>query len=115
MRSFVSKFGDKTNLNLKPRIDEINNHVMNLIREYLESSRLVSHHIDPFNDLLVNGLQEIVNREPPVIGQTCKVKFGHVYVEKPKFIHTDRSVREMYPNQARKQNSTYEGVIYANL
>jgi DNA-directed RNA polymerase beta subunit len=88
---------------------------MDFIRQHIQETRLVAHHINPFNELLAHGLQDIVNREPAIVGNNCKIKFGHVFVANPKFIHSDRGIRDLFPNQARKQNSTYDGKIYANV
>lgn len=84
---------------------------MDLVKQYLEKTRLVSHHIDAFNHLLEFGLQKIVNREPEIVGEKFSVSFGNIWVDKPKL--TDGS--PMFPNYARKFNDTYDGIIYANV
>lgn len=90
---------------------------MDLMREYLNETRLVSHHINSFNDLLANGLQAIVNRERPIVNNDRKIKisFGHIYIENPKYMHKNRSLQDFFPTHARKNNITYEGSILCNI
>lgn len=83
---------------------------MELLKDFVWKN-IAAHHINSFDHLLHFGLQEIVNREPPV----CGIKFGAVYVEKPVFTDISRRVQPMYPNQARKRNETYEGVVCVNV
>lgn len=88
---------------------------MESIREYIEGKNLVAHHLRSFDHLLTDGLQSIINREPPVIGKQHVVRFGHIVVDNPKSIKSDGLVVDTFPNQCRKENSTYEGTIYVNL
>lgn len=83
---------------------------MELIKSFVHEN-LVAHHIQSFNHLITFGLQEIVNREPPV----CGVTFGAIHVEKPTFLDSNRQLKPMFPNHARKQNITYEGVVSVNI
>lgn len=88
---------------------------MDLIEQYLNKTKLISHHIRSFNDFLCRGIQTIIDREPPIIGPQYVIKFGHAYVEKPKLLNSEKKLVNMYPNHARKQNITYEGILYVNL
>lgn len=88
---------------------------MELIKEYLSQTNLVSHHIGPFNELLTHGLQQIINRELPIVGLNHTVTFGQVFVDRPKFINSCKNLVSMYPNHARKLNLTYDGIVYVNV
>lgn len=87
---------------------------MELISEYINATHLVAHQIDSFNHFITNGIQSIVNRESTIDCSPITIKFGHVYVDTPKFIHSDRRIGLLYPNDARKKNITYDGVCYVN-
>lgn len=87
---------------------------MELIGEYIESTKLVSHQIDTYNDFITRGIQTIINREHPVVTKNHIITFGHVFVDKPKFVYQDRSIRPLYPNDARIKNITYDGICYIN-
>lgn len=110
-----------------------------LIKEYYSDTHFVNHQIDTYNDFITKGMQAIVNREPEIkitnddqdeisgartlprgdaatnTGATLILKFGHVYVDKPKFIYPNRTILPLFPNDARQKNISYEGTIYASL
>lgn len=88
---------------------------MDVIKPYVAGDALVAHHIGTFNHLLSHGLQTIVNREAPIVGKQHVVRLGYVSVDRPKYVRSDRTVVDAYPNHARKNNSTYEGVISIGL
>lgn len=103
---------------------------MRLIKEFYKTTQFVNHQIDTYNDFITKGMQSIVKREPELrilndevdssgkqlcTTPTMILKFGHVYVDKPKFIHPNRTILPLFPNEARQKNISYEGTIYASL
>lgn len=82
---------------------------MELIKSYVQDN-IVDHHIKSYNHMIMFGLQEIINREPPC----CGISFGSVHVDKPVF-NLNRETTPMVPNHARKQNITYEGLVSVNI
>ncbi|MGL5961576.1 MAG: hypothetical protein ACRCZ0_06435 [Cetobacterium sp.] len=103
---------------------------MRLIKEFYKTTQFVNHQIDTYNDFITKGMQSIVRREPELkilndevdssgkqlcTTPTMILKFGHVYVDKPKFIHPNRTILPLFPNEARQKNISYEGTIYASL
>lgn len=89
---------------------------MEIIKSFVQEN-IVDHHIKSFNHLITFGLQEIVNKEPPICCSETNqgLKFGAVHVDKPVFLDSNRQQRPMFPNHARKQNITYEGVVSINV
>lgn len=89
---------------------------MDIIKSFVQDN-LVDHHIRSFNHLITFGLQEIVNREPPICSTENQpgLTFGAVHVDNPVFLDSNRQQRPMFPNHARKQNITYEGVVSVNI
>jgi DNA-directed RNA polymerase beta subunit len=102
---------------------DFENNCVKLIKEFYNNTQFVNHQIDTYNDFIVRGIQEIVNREPEIKVYNDDapeipimiLKFGHVYVDKPKFIHPNRTILPLYPNEARQKNISYEGTMYASL
>lgn len=94
-----------------------------LLKEYYSNTRFVSHQIDTYNDFITKGMQAIVNREPEIKitgdqeneSTIMILKFGHVYVDKPKFVVKERINVPLFPNDARQRNISYEGTIFASL
>ena len=87
---------------------------MELIKQYLDSTRLVSHHINTYNSMIATGLQSIVDREPPIVTEFYSIKFGQIQVDSPKLTSSSRIVSNLYPNEARKRNISYDGNVYIN-
>lgn len=102
---------------------DFENNCVKLIKEFYNNTQFVNHQIDTYNDFIMRGIQEIVNREPEIKVYNDDapeipimiLKFGHVYVDKPKFIHPNRTILPLYPNEARQKNISYEGTMYASL
>lgn len=88
---------------------------MDLVKQYIDDTKLVSHHIKSFDDFLTRGLQAIVDRDNEIIGPHHVIRFGHVSVERPRFVNSNKHIVNMYPNHARKLNATYEGVVYVSV
>lgn len=100
---------------------------MRLLKDFYTKTHFVNHQIETYNDFIMRGLQSIVSREPEIKifsddtkngfeGSPAMIlKFGHVYVDKPKFISTNRITLPLFPNDARQKNISYEGTIYASL
>ena len=72
---------------------------MEVIKSFIEEN-IVDHHIKGFNHLITFGLQEIVNKEPPICdGSSSKgITFGAVHVDNPVFLDSNRQQRPMFPN-----------------
>lgn len=95
---------------------------MELIKQYFSQTHFVDHHVDTFNHFISHGMQAIVDREPTLRVTavdsdtvTTLIKFGQVYVDRPKFIHPNRSIQSLMPNEARQRNATYDGTIFATI
>lgn len=85
------------------------------MKQLFQQTNFVAHQIDTYNDFIVNGLQAIIDREKPIECPTHTITFGHVNVDKPKFIFPDRTVGPLFPTEARKRNISYEGTIYVTI
>jgi DNA-directed RNA polymerase beta subunit len=88
---------------------------MKLIKQLYEKTHFVDHLIDSYNDFITRGIQTIVNRDNTIVSPSCTLQFGHVYIDTPKFVNSNRSVSLMFPNDARKRNINYEGTIFVTL
>lgn len=88
---------------------------MDLIKQYIEKTKLVSHQIESFDDFVNTGIQRIVNQDNTINVSSFTIEFGDVFIDKPYYIDNDRTIRPLYPNEARKKNITYDGTIYLRI
>jgi DNA-directed RNA polymerase II subunit RPB2 len=89
-----------------------------LLKNYFDEKGLVRHQIDTFNDYLNNGIQRVV-KEADIVVQTKEqkytVSFGEVYIPNPSVIEEDRSVRFIYPEEARRRDLNYDSPIFVDI
>ena len=94
------------------------NYKWNLIANYVHKKSLISHQIDTFNDYLNNGIQRVVeecNIDIDKKEYTYLVSFDEVFIPSPIIMEEDRTVRKLYPSEARRRDLTYDAPICVNI
>lgn len=89
-----------------------------VLKGFFKEKGIVRHQLDTFNDFLNNGIQRVVKESDIVVEtkeQKYTVTFGDVYIPNPSVIEEDRSVRQIYPAEARKRDLTYDSPIYVDV
>jgi len=93
-----------------------------LIKKYFEEKKFVESNIQSFNNLLENGLQEVIEEnkeaEPTIIPHNIekfKIRFGRITVGKPEITEADGSKRPIYPMEARLRKISYNAPIYLEV
>ena len=89
-----------------------------LLKNYFEEKGIVGHQIHTYNDYINNGIQRIV-KEADIIVQNKDLKytvsFGEIHIPKPSVIEEDRSVRLIYPEEARRRDLNYDSPVFADI
>ena len=90
--------------------------LMEILKKYFETKGFVTHQLSSFNHMIQHSLQEIVGEESvievsPKQGVEYRVEFGQVHVDKPYVTEEDRTVRKIYPAEAKLRNHTYSAPI----
>lgn len=94
--------------------------IWNILNDYFKKYGLVKHQIDSFDQYIHTGIQRVISEEPDIIvipkkGQKYTVYFGPVYIPSPTLIEEDRSLRNIYPSEARRRDINYDSPIYVDI
>ena len=91
------------------------NYKWNIINEFFKKKGFVSHQVDTFNDYINNGVQRVITESDIVVNlsptQKYTVSFDNIYIPKPSIIEEDRTVRPMFPSEARQRDLTYDSPL----
>ena len=94
------------------------NYRFEVLKNYFEDKGIVRHQLDTFNDFLSNGIQRVVKESDIVVEDKDKkysVSFGDIYIPNPSLIEENRSVRYIYPEEARRRDLTYDSPVFVDL
>ncbi len=102
-----------------------------LLQKHFETNSLVESDIESFNNLIDEGLQDIVDAnkeiEPTIIPpdvEEFKIRFNKIWVEMPDksneakgpvIVEADGSKRKIYPTEARLRKITYAAPIFLEV
>lgn len=93
---------------------------LKIVKDYFEINGLVQHQINTFNWFITKGLKNIINNEPSIKYEYQKhdvytLKFSNIYVESPTIIDNDRTIRPLYPQEARNKDLSYTGNVCVDI
>ena len=81
-------------------------YIQGIIRQNYETHGPAKLQFSSFNSLVTTDLQRIIDEEPEITVEvnkniTYSVKYSDVTVDNPYIIESDRSIRQITPNEAR--------------
>jgi DNA-directed RNA polymerase II subunit RPB2 len=89
------------------------------MEDYFKTYGLIKHQIDSFNRFGNKDLKNIINNEPPIRYETGEqlytLKFSNILLESPTIIDNDRTIRPLYPIEARDKNLNYSGNVCVDV
>ena len=91
-----------------------------ILENYFENNGFVKHQIDSFDQYIHSGIQRVISVEPDIVitpkkNQKYTVHFGQVYIPPPTLIEEDRTLRNIFPSDARVRDLTYDSPIYVDI
>jgi DNA-directed RNA polymerase II subunit RPB2 len=102
--------------------------VFNLLKNYFTTYGIAHIQIDAYNDFVLNGIPKIIEERPDIVinikptvttvpptTQKYVFSFGQVFVDKPSIVDEDRSIRPLYPSEARLRDLIYESAVYVDV
>lgn len=93
---------------------------LEITKSYFEKKGLVQHQLHTFNWFISKGLKNIINNEPSIKYESSKydshiLKFTNICVEHPSIIDDDRTIRPLYPQEARNKDMSYMGNVCVDI
>lgn len=94
---------------------------LKIVKDYFEINGLVKHQIETFNWFTTKGLKNIINNESsiswsePTKSESFTLKFSNICVEPPTIIDDDRTIRPLYPQEARNKDLSYTGNVCVDV
>jgi DNA-directed RNA polymerase II subunit RPB2 len=95
-------------------------YIWSVIEQFFKTKGLVSQQIESFNDYINHGIQSAINEEADIVidkNKTQKyiVHFGNVTVSKPNIVEEDRTLKTIFPLDARNRDLNYDAVIFCDI
>lgn len=106
----------ETSIPVTDRISE--DYRFELIGNYIKNHGLVQHQTSSFDDFILRGLNRIVtesNVEIMINERKYSVSFAEVFIPTPTIQEEDRTVRLLYPAEARRRDLTYDSPVYVDV
>ena len=95
------------------------NYKWNIINEFFKKKGFVSHQIETSDDYINNGIPRVVAESDIVVQlnptQKYTVSFENVFIPPPSIIEEDRTVRPLFPSEARQRDLTYDSPIFVDV
>jgi DNA-directed RNA polymerase beta subunit len=89
--------------------------IWKILETYYQTNGLVLSQIESYNDFITFGLQEIIDQESVISTPNYIVKFGQISLAEPHVIEEDRTMKKIYPGDARKRDLNYDTAIYCDI
>lgn len=90
-------------------------HIWEIIKNYMETTGLVSHQLVSYNQFVTHGISEIIKNNGVTISDTYSISFDNVYIPKPFVVEENRTVSDLLPHQARTRELNYDSPVYINV
>ena len=94
-------------------------YIWNIIKNHFDKKGSSYIQIESYNDFISRGIQEIIDKEPffeiPQKGRNYKIEFSDPYFSKPSIIEEDRKLREIFPNEARNRDLSYDSALHIDI
>jgi len=90
-------------------------HSWKVLEAYAKKNSLVINQIESYNHFVQFGLQEIIDQESTISLPNYKINFTHVSLSPPQIIEEDRSLKLLYPMDARLRDINYDSAILCDI
>lgn len=89
--------------------------IWKILKSYFDENTIIDNQIESYNDFITFGLQDIIDRESTIETKNYKINFGQIHLDKPSIIQEDRTIKLLYPSEARQTDLTYDSSLYVDI
>lgn len=105
-------------------------HCWDILNNNFKTKGFVHHQTESFDKFITTGISKIITEEPPIVIEnhskdekesrnllykSYTITFSNVYMPKPTITEEDRTLRGIYPSEARQRDLTYDSPIYTTV
>jgi len=87
---------------------------------FFRQNHMATLQIESFDYFLKHRINRTIDEDPEICvninkDEVYRVTFGQVYVDKPYILDENRTIRHIYPNEARLRDLTYSSVVSVDV
>ncbi|NCY26335.1 MAG: hypothetical protein EBX37_16300, partial [Alphaproteobacteria bacterium] len=91
-----------------------------ILKNYFETYGIAHIQIDSYNEFILKGIQRVIDEKSDIVVQPkansrIHFHFGNVFVSNPVVIDEDRSIRPLFPQEARDRELSYHSTVYIDI
>lgn len=90
-------------------------HIWRVLSSYFQQNTVVDNHIQSYDDFATFGMQRIIDQDPVIAVPNYTVRFGKICLAPPQVIEEDRTLKPLYPNDARMRDLDYDSAICCDI
>lgn len=89
--------------------------IWQILQSYFRKNSIVCNQTESYDNFINFGMQEIITQESTISIPNYTVKFNQISLAPPQVIEEDRSLRLLYPMDARRRDLTYDSAILCDI
>ena len=91
-----------------------------ILKNYFDAYGVAHIQIDSYNEFILKGVQRVIDEKntitiPVKANVELNFRFGNVFVSNPVVINENRTIRPLYPQEAREKEIGYHSTIYIDI
>ena len=97
-----------------------------LLEDFFKTQGISHIQLNSYNDFIFHGLQKIIDEKSDIVvplkiegaskkPQRIVFSFGQLFVNHPTIVNEDRTIRKLYPQEARLRDLNYESNVYIDI
>lgn len=91
-----------------------------ILKNYFDTYGVAHIQIDSYNEFILKGIQRVIDEKntitiPLRANVDLNFRFGNVFVSNPVVINENRTIRPLYPQEAREKEIGYQSTVYIDI